>query len=247
MDGGFLGHACWPHGLRAPLATLVAGMQSTPAACSRATQLALQAPPLPCFGQTGMVGPYRRARSPSQADLHLPTHIKIPRCRLRTVQRAKTSTGSWQTPSPAQSARERGGRPASLAQHLISHRCTQPRIRPCSLQRLAPLSKLCEVLACLFATRHAGLFALHIAAFPQVCPLPTPTPTPTPNPTPPLLRRPIEKNQGCMHMTCSQCRHEFCWLCQGPWAEHGERTGGFYNCNRWAGCPLGATALMAVL
>ena len=38
-----------------------------------------------------------------------------------------------------------------------------------------------------------------------------------------------------MHMTCSQCRHEFCWLCQGPWAEHGERTGGFYNCNRCAG------------
>ncbi len=43
--------------------------------------------------------------------------------------------------------------------------------------------------------------------------------------------RPIEKNQGCMHMTCSQCRHEFCWLCEGPWAEHGERTGGYYNCN----------------
>ena len=38
-----------------------------------------------------------------------------------------------------------------------------------------------------------------------------------------------------MHMTCSQCRHEFCWLCQGPWAEHGERTGGFYNCNRCGG------------
>ena len=33
-------------------------------------------------------------------------------------------------------------------------------------------------------------------------------------------------------MTCSQCKHEFCWLCTGPWAEHGERTGGFYNCNR---------------
>lgn len=30
------------------------------------------------------------------------------------------------------------------------------------------------------------------------------------------------------------CRFEFCWLCQGSWAEHGERTGGFYNCNRWA-------------
>jgi ariadne-1 len=35
-----------------------------------------------------------------------------------------------------------------------------------------------------------------------------------------------------MHMTCSQCRHEFCWLCLGTWSEHGERTGGFYNCNK---------------
>ena len=49
----------------------------------------------------------------------------------------------------------------------------------------------------------------------------------------PKCHRPIEKNQGCMHMTCSQCRHEFCWLCNGPWAEHGERTGGFYACNRF--------------
>ncbi|PSC75961.1 putative E3 ubiquitin-ligase ARI8 [Micractinium conductrix] len=49
----------------------------------------------------------------------------------------------------------------------------------------------------------------------------------------PKCTRPIEKNQGCMHMTCSQCKHEFCWLCTGPWAEHGERTGGFYNCNRF--------------
>ncbi|BDA49808.1 probable E3 ubiquitin-protein ligase ARI7 [Coccomyxa sp. Obi] len=49
----------------------------------------------------------------------------------------------------------------------------------------------------------------------------------------PKCRRPIEKNQGCMHMTCSQCRYEFCWLCQGDWKEHGERTGGFYACNRY--------------
>lgn len=49
----------------------------------------------------------------------------------------------------------------------------------------------------------------------------------------PKCLRPIEKNQGCMHMTCSQCRFEFCWLCHGDWKEHGERTGGFYSCNRF--------------
>lgn len=49
----------------------------------------------------------------------------------------------------------------------------------------------------------------------------------------PKCKRPIEKNQGCMHMVCSQCRSEFCWLCLGNWADHGERTGGYYSCNRY--------------
>ena len=40
----------------------------------------------------------------------------------------------------------------------------------------------------------------------------------------------IEKNQGCMHMTCRECSHGFCWLCLTDWKEHGSKTGGYYAC-----------------
>jgi ariadne-1 len=40
----------------------------------------------------------------------------------------------------------------------------------------------------------------------------------------------IEKNGGCNHMTCKTCKFEFCWICLGPWSEHGNS---FYNCNRY--------------
>ncbi|KAL0078784.1 hypothetical protein F4703DRAFT_1905949 [Phycomyces blakesleeanus] len=40
----------------------------------------------------------------------------------------------------------------------------------------------------------------------------------------------IEKNGGCNHMTCRKCRHEFCWVCMGPWSEHGTS---WYTCNRF--------------
>lgn len=43
----------------------------------------------------------------------------------------------------------------------------------------------------------------------------------------------IEKNQGCNHMTCRMCKHDFCWICMGNWADHGQNTGGFYKCNRF--------------
>lgn len=30
----------------------------------------------------------------------------------------------------------------------------------------------------------------------------------------------IEKNGGCMHMTCRHCKHEFCWICLAKWGNH---------------------------
>merc|ERR1711879_1118705 len=43
----------------------------------------------------------------------------------------------------------------------------------------------------------------------------------------PKCKNPIEKNGGCMHMTCRPpggCGHEFCWICKGDWKGH-------TNCN----------------
>lgn len=40
----------------------------------------------------------------------------------------------------------------------------------------------------------------------------------------------IEKNGGCNHMSCRKCRHEWCWICAGPWSQHGNS---WYNCNRY--------------
>lgn len=70
----------------------------------------------------------------------------------------------------------------------------------------------------------------------------------------------IEKNQGCNHMNCKVrvsffililvtldqiCKHEFCWICMGPWADHGTSTGGYYKCNRYQAAPQGDQSSMA--
>ncbi|KAI3973977.1 hypothetical protein MKX01_030553 [Papaver californicum] len=44
----------------------------------------------------------------------------------------------------------------------------------------------------------------------------------------PKCRKPIKKNDGCMHMTCP-CKFHFCWLCLGDWSTHGESTCGCFK------------------
>jgi len=46
----------------------------------------------------------------------------------------------------------------------------------------------------------------------------------------PKCQATIEKNGGCNHMTCRKCKHEFCWVCLGPWVDHGTS---WYNCGRY--------------
>ncbi|XP_075003568.1 cullin-9 isoform X12 [Calonectris borealis] len=44
----------------------------------------------------------------------------------------------------------------------------------------------------------------------------------------PSCQAQIEKNEGCLHMTCAKCNHGFCWRCLKPWRPiHKD----YYNCS----------------
>jgi len=49
----------------------------------------------------------------------------------------------------------------------------------------------------------------------------------------PRCSTPIEKDEGCNHMTCRKCRYDFCWICREPWKLHTQATGGYFQCNRF--------------
>ncbi|XP_045699196.1 cullin-9 [Phyllostomus hastatus] len=44
----------------------------------------------------------------------------------------------------------------------------------------------------------------------------------------PSCQTPIEKNEGCLHMTCAKCNHGFCWRCLKPWKPSHKD---YYNCS----------------
>ncbi|KAF0308204.1 Ankyrin repeat and IBR domain-containing protein 1 [Amphibalanus amphitrite] len=48
----------------------------------------------------------------------------------------------------------------------------------------------------------------------------------------PNCRSPIQKNEGCNHMRCSKCKHDFCWMCLEGWKKHSSATGGYFRCNK---------------
>lgn len=50
----------------------------------------------------------------------------------------------------------------------------------------------------------------------------------------PKCKTPIEKDEGCNHMTCKKCRYDFCWICMQRWENHSNRTGGYFQCNMYA-------------
>jgi len=39
----------------------------------------------------------------------------------------------------------------------------------------------------------------------------------------------VEKNGGCNHMTCGQCKYEWCWLCAKAWKGHSD----YYTCAKF--------------
>jgi hypothetical protein len=49
----------------------------------------------------------------------------------------------------------------------------------------------------------------------------------------PKCKIPIEKADGCNHVVCHSCHHEFCWICRQDWKLHSTDTGGFFRCNIW--------------
>ncbi|KAF8904088.1 hypothetical protein CPB84DRAFT_1773368 [Gymnopilus junonius] len=46
----------------------------------------------------------------------------------------------------------------------------------------------------------------------------------------PKCRLHMTRISGCMHMTCTNCRYEFCWHCLGVWDRNGSHGTNWWSC-----------------
>lgn len=53
----------------------------------------------------------------------------------------------------------------------------------------------------------------------------------------PACKASIQKNEGCNHMSCAKCKHQFCWQCMNPWKQRGH---GPFGCSLAAPAPAAA-------
>ena len=46
----------------------------------------------------------------------------------------------------------------------------------------------------------------------------------------PKCRIPVEKDEGCQHMTCSVCRYQWCWVCGGKYTNNHYKPFNLWGC-----------------
>ncbi|XP_065834133.1 ankyrin repeat and IBR domain-containing protein 1-like isoform X2 [Oscarella lobularis] len=68
------------------------------------------------------------------------------------------------------------------------------------------------------AERNAAAASLWLAKHTKLCP---------------KCKSPIQKTEGCNHVSCTKCKHDFCWVCMDEWGKHSSATGGYFKCNRY--------------
>ena len=106
--------------------------------------------------------------------------------------------------------------------HFFCWSCSKTAHDPCSCETWAQWEK--EVKQCLENKKGVQMAANFISDEVWVGENCKPCPS---------CKSPIYKDDGCNHMMCYKCHHEFCWVCMGRWRFHGDWTGGYFECNNY--------------